>query len=372
MRKAIATGRLRTLGVAALLVSALTVTMSLPGSGASTSAQTKARARVYNFVLSNNFLGNDWRPQMEQLAKLTANLAPFKGTINLKVVNSQSTTEAQIADLNNIIQSKPDVILVDAGSPTALNPTIKRACAAGIDVISFDQPVTEPCAWRVLQDHGAGQLIVGQWMAKVLNGSGSVFVDRGLPGAPISTVIHDSFLAGMKKYGPNITVAGEYDGQYSQGPEQQGISSLLVGHPDVKGVMTQGYCKPVFNAFKNAGKPAVPATCYGYNGELVACAKGHYSCAILTGSPIVVQQAMELGLNAVEGKPTPPKNKVIPVLMKLYVTNMAQVKLVSPVVQVEQIQIGKNCFPALAPGLALPYTLPRYSTITPQQAAGRS
>ena len=360
--------RLCRISTAAVLATGLALSMVAPGAGSTASAHPAHKS--YTFVLSNNFLGNDWRPQMERLATLTAALAPFKGVISLKVVNAQTTTEAQIASLNDIIQSHPDAILLDAGSPTALNPAVNRACAAGIVVVSFDQPVTASCAWRVSQDHGAGQLIVGQWMAKVLGGKGSVFVDRGLPGAPISSVIHDSFLQGMKQYGPNITVAGEYDGKYSQGPEQQGISSLLVSHPDVKGVMTQGYCKPSFNAFKQAGKPAVPTTCYGYNGELVACAQGHYTCAILTGAPIVVQQAMKLALDAVEGKPTPAKNKIVPVLMKLYVTNLSAVKLNPGSVQVEQIQLGKNCFPQLAPGLALPYTLPQYM-ITPNQAAGR-
>ena len=42
---------------------------------------------------------------------------------------------------------KPDAILVDAASDAALNPTIKKACDAGIVVISFDQVVTEPCAY---------------------------------------------------------------------------------------------------------------------------------------------------------------------------------------------------------------------------------
>src|SRR5690242_639998 len=129
--------------------------------------------KVYRVVLSNNFLGNDFRPQMEKLAQLTAEQPPFKGKIKLEIENAENTTPAQVASLNSIVQSKPDAILVDAGSPTALNPAIKRACAAGIKVISFDQPVTEPCAWKVAQSHGDGQIVVGQWMSWALKNSGS-------------------------------------------------------------------------------------------------------------------------------------------------------------------------------------------------------
>jgi ribose transport system substrate-binding protein len=340
----------------------------LPGSVyGRTSGST--HAKVYRFVLSNNFLGNDWRPQMERLATLTANLPPFKGQVTLTIQNAQNTTQAQIQSLNAVIATHPDAILLDAGSATALNPTVARACAAGIKVVSFDQPVTAPCAWKMTQNHSFGNILAGEWMGQILHGKGSVFVDRGLPGAPISKIIHDGFLKGLHMQAPAVKDVGEYDGGYAQGPEQQGISALLVGHPNVNGVMTQGYCKPVFNAFKNAGKPAVPATCYGYNGELVACARGH-SCAIVTGSPVVVQLALELALKAVQGKPTPSKNQTLPVPWRLYVTNKAQFHPMTAGATIIQIKLGQNCYPNLPPGLALPFTLSRYH-ITPQQAAGR-
>ncbi len=360
-------------GLGALIaVGALAVALALllPAvSGGKTVKAGAQHAKVYKFVLSNNFLGNDWRPQMERLAVLTSKLPPFKGRISLKVVNSQSTTEAQIADLNNIVASKPDVILLDAGSPTALNPTIARACAAGIKVISFDQVVTAPCAWKVGQDHTPGQLAIGQWMAKVLKNQGGIFVDRGLPGAPVSKTIHDAFLKGLKKYGPNVKVLAEYDGKYSIGPEQQAVSALLAGHSDVAGIMTQGYCTPIFNALKQAGLKNVPCTAYGYNGELVACAKLKTPCAILSGSPIVIQISMKLGLDAMDGKPVASKSTQVPVPWTVFTSGPA-VQIQNPGGAVQRIVINKNAFPALAPGLALPYTLPQYK-ITPQQAAAK-
>ena len=102
----------------------------------------RAAAAPYKIVLSNNFLGNDWRPGMERVATLTSKLAPFKGKIQLSIQNAGATTSDQIASLNDIILSKPAAILVDASSAAALNPTLTRACNAGILVVSFDNPVT--------------------------------------------------------------------------------------------------------------------------------------------------------------------------------------------------------------------------------------
>jgi ribose transport system substrate-binding protein len=335
---------------------------------ASTANGGGEEGKVYKIVVSNNFLGNDFRPQMLRLAELTAKEKPFAGRVELEVVNAEATTPAHVASLNNIIQGKPDAILIDASSPTALNPAVKRACAADIVVVSFDQQVDEKCAYRVLQDHGGGQEVVGQWMADAVGDGGKIFVDRGLPGAPISKVIEDNFRKGL---GDSVEVAGEYDGQYAPGPEQQGISQLLVGNKDVDGVMTQGYCAPAFKAFKQAGL-GLPkgTTCYGYNGEMVACAEQKAKCAVLTGSPAVVQVALKLAFDVLEGSDADP-SETVPVPMKLYVTGGAFEPARNPAnVEVEEVKLGENAFPDLPPGLALPYTLPEYD-ISAEEAAGK-
>src|SRR4051794_16630016 len=166
----------------------------------------------YTFVVSNNFLGNDYRPQLLKLAQLTANLAPFKGRVTLKVVESQPTTAAQLADLNNIIREKPDAILLEPPDPSATNPAIKRACQAGIVVIDVDQAATEPCAWTVAEDFYHAQYIIGEWMGQTLHGKGSVFVDQGLAGPNIAKLIEQGFTDGLKATAPNIKIAGKYQG----------------------------------------------------------------------------------------------------------------------------------------------------------------
>jgi ribose transport system substrate-binding protein len=290
----------------------------------------------------------------------------------LQIVNAQNTAQAQIASLNSIIETRPNAILVDDGAGPALNPVIQRACAEHILVVSFDNPVTAPCAYKVSQDMYHGQVVVGQWMDWALHNKGKIFVDRGLPGAPVSAQIQNGFMKGLGIGGGSVSVAGQYNGNYAPGPEQQGISQLLAGSKDVNGVMTQGYCQPAFKAFQNAGIKALPpTTCYGYNGELVACAKDHAKCAILTGSPEVVQIAMKTALDALDGAAKPPTSKTIPVPMTLYTSSSAGFHpKQNPVnVKIDNIVLGKNAYPQLAPGLALPFSLPQYA-ITAKQAAG--
>jgi ribose transport system substrate-binding protein len=347
----------------------LTMALTIP---IASSSASNAHAKKYTFVVSNNFLGNDWRPQVERLAVLTAKYKPFKGRVTVKIVNSANTDQAQIASLNNIIATHPSAILLIAGSTTALDPTVTRACNAGIVVVTVSGPVNAKCAYNVNQNFYHGMTLVGQWMGQILHNKGSVFVDRGLSGLDVSNQIKKGFLDGLKKTGPKVKDVGEFDGSYAQGPELQGISNLLVSNPKVNGVMTQGYCTPVFTAFKNAGKKAVPATCYAYNGELVKCAaKTGHQCAILSGSPIVIQICMKLALNILDHKAHLPKpGTIVGMPLWLFVTDLSKVHLKGANITVEQIKLGKNAFPKLPPGLALPITLPQYP-ITPAQAAGK-
>src|SRR5215211_8013945 len=188
--------------VALSAVLALAATAAFGQQDGKADPQRTAQAEKYTIYLSNNFLGNDWRQQMERVAKVSVAKGPLAGRVDLKIENVETTVQAQINSLNNIIRRKPDAILVDAGSGTALNPTLARACKQGILIISFDQIVTSSCAYKVQSDWNAIPRVQAAWLAKQLGGKGNVFMDLGLAGAPISSQIANGFKAVLKKY-PN-------------------------------------------------------------------------------------------------------------------------------------------------------------------------
>ena len=156
--------------------------------------------KPYVIYLSNNFVGNDWRQQMQRVAQVSVDKGPLKGRVELHIEVAEGTVQAQINSLNNIIRQKPDAILVDAASDTALNPTIKKACDAGIVVISFDQVVTEPCALTLASNWERIPAVMAEWMAVQLGGKGNVLLDRGLAGAPISAQLQEGYEKVLANY----------------------------------------------------------------------------------------------------------------------------------------------------------------------------
>jgi ribose transport system substrate-binding protein len=272
------------------------------GQGSSAHGQRATAAKKYTIYLSNNFLGNDWRQQMERVAKVSVKRGPLAGRVDLHIENVETTVQAQINSLNNIIRRKPDALLVDAGSGTALNPTLRRACAQGTIVISFDQVVTEKCAYKLQSDWNAIPRVLAAWLAKQLHGKGQVFLDLGLAGAPISSQIANGYKAVLRKY-PGIKIVGTFNGNYALGPEQSGVANLLSAHPDVNGILTQGYGSGALKALKQAGKKPVPITAFSYNGSAVDCAKTKGARCILGANPAYLSsEAIRLAVSILDGK----------------------------------------------------------------------
>jgi ribose transport system substrate-binding protein len=324
--------------------------------------------RPYTMYLSNNFVGNDWRVLMERVATILASEPPLAGRVDLKIVNApQNTPIAQIQQLNNMIATRPDAILIDASSPDALNAVIQKGCNAGILMISFDQIVTAPCAYKLDVDWDEIARSQAQWLAEVLHGKGIVFTDQGIPGFPVSLRFIRGYEAVFAKY-PGIQIACRFTSNANLADEQTGVSNCLAGHPDVNGVMSLGYGTGAMNALKDIGKPPVPMTALTYNETMLACGEGHQPCMLYSDPVYLSGEAMKLAADILDGK-QPNKPTAIVVHSPYFYSNTSIIKVAGMSTDPIKIVVGVNAFPNLSGNLALPFS-PPWATITPEQAMG--
>jgi ribose transport system substrate-binding protein len=332
----------------------------LHGLTASASADSRREYRVY---ISNNFVGNDWRQQMLRSVQIAARKPPLAGRVVLKVDNVETTTQAQINSLNNIIRVHPDAILIDAGSGDALNPTIERACRAGIVVVSFDQVVSAACAFKVQADFDAMASGQGAWMVAALRGHGKILVDRGLAGAPVSRRLQDGFEAVLKK-APGIEIVGYFNGNYALGPEQAGVADLLAANPKVDGILSQAYGTGAMKALQEAGRPMVPITAAAFNGTALACLNiPNAKCILGPNPPYLSAEALRLAVAVLDGDKPPSKDILVrtPLLTNDLADAGPGAVAIAP---------GKTAFSDQPPGLSLPIS-PDWVRITPAEATGQ-
>ena len=330
-------------------------------------AAAQKAGKKYTIYLSNNFVGNDYRQQMLRSAEVAVKKGPLAGRVDLQIENVETTTQAQINSLNNIIRAHPDAILIDAGSPTALNPTVERACNAGIVVISFDQVVTADCAYKLESNWDTMTHDLATWLVAALGGKGKVLVDRGLAGAGISEKLEKGFESVLAQH-PGIEIVGYFNGNYALGPEQTGVASLLAANPQVDGVLTQGYGVGAIRALQEAGRKLVPVVGQTYNISAVTCAQTPGAKCILGSNPAYLSSdALRMAVDILDGKPKPRKS--IRLESPRLVTDLLPGDYTKGV-KFEKIVVGKNAFPDQPPGLALPVS-PDWIDITPQEVAGK-
>jgi ribose transport system substrate-binding protein len=336
------------------------------GSALTLAPAARAEGKTYTIYLSNNFIGNDWRQQMLRSATVSVKKGSLAGRVDLHIENVETTTQAQINSLNNIVRAHPDAILIDAGSPVALNPTVEKACAAGIVVISFDQVVTADCAYKVESNWDTMTHDLATWLVAAIGGKGKVLLDRGLAGAGISEKLQSGYEAVLKQH-PGIEVVGYFNGNYALGPEQSGVASLLAANPHVDGILTQGYGVGALKALQEAGRPVVPVTAFSYNVTGVTCVQTAGAKCIMGVNPAYLSsEALKLAVDILDGKA--PASKSIQFESPRLTTDLLHADY-SPGARLEKLEIGKNAFPDQPPGLTLPIS-PDWVQITPKEAAG--
>jgi ribose transport system substrate-binding protein len=208
-------------------------------------------------AFSNNYAGNSWRQAMLDSYGIVTKKAVADGVVAAADVFTTADQEVptQAAQIQNLILQGYDAIVINAGSPDALNGAVKQACDAGIVVVSFDGIVTEPCAYRVVvdfKDMGRQQI---EELVKLHPEGGNLLEIRGLAGTSIDDEIHAGILEGVAKY-PQFKIVNSVTGNWDQTTAQKAVATVLPSLPDIVAVVDQGgdgY--GAAQAFAAAGKP---------------------------------------------------------------------------------------------------------------------
>lgn len=275
----------------------------------------------FTVVLSNAYMGNAWRKTMVKDFQAAAAQDKQQGLLkDYQVLLTQDNKPTdQIAQLQTQLLKRPDAIVIDAASPTALNPVIQKACAAGIKVIVFDSLVTAPCAYKInhnLVDLGREE---GLFLGRKLGGRGNVIELRGISGSEPDIEIHQGIQAGLKQF-PGIKVVATVDGEASQTTAQQSVQSALRSLPRVDAVMTQGGgdAYGVIQAFEASGKPVPPIVLGNGGNELQWWQAKHKAngYTTLSISTMPGQSTIALGeaIMLLQGKQVPQQILNLPLL----------------------------------------------------------
>lgn len=263
------------MAVAASLCALVTVTACDVKSGGSTTAAACASAspaQAWNLKVgwSTIYLTPSWMQQTDKMLKDDVEQLKKDGKVaDYQVFNANGDTSQQIAQIRAMIQQKYDVILVDAGSSTALNPALEQAANAGITVANFDSLVTSDKVVRVGTDQKEWGRMMGRWLGEKLGGKGKIIAFNGPAGVAVSEERWQGAQEGLKQY-PGVKVVSNVHSEYNLAPAAQAFASAYSANPDIDGVFSQGgaLSAAALQTLVKQKKKLVPITGENYNGFL--------------------------------------------------------------------------------------------------------
>lgn len=267
----------------------------------------------YRVALANGFIGNTWRIQMIKTAKAYAAQPEVAAKLKeFKVVSTGEDVAAQIAAVNNFIDSGYDAIIVNAQNPTAFTPVIKRAKKAGVVLIAFDNILDTEEAINVNVDQkGLGEYWA-HWLIKNIPNGGKILEVRGVAGTSVDTDrhngIHEVLGASGKKW-DIVEVVGKWD----DGTAQKVTADAVAVQKHFDGVTVQGGSTGTVRALMDAGHPFVPVGGETENGFRKLCAAHGaegLKCASGGTGPAQVAVAIKTAIAALEGQVVPQSVKL--------------------------------------------------------------
>ena len=225
------------------------------------SAAPSAAAKTYTIGYSNGGgVGNGFREEQVCTAKAQAKASGEVPTLN--VIHRNTDAAGQLSDIRSLVAAGVNAIVFNPNDPSALNPALAEAKAAGIVTVSVDAYVTDPSTWNLYNNQVKYAELGAKWLFDQLGGKGTVWYTRGLAGHPADSDRDIGFKNVLKQY-PDIKIVPNNDGVatgWDPAKTTQLTNDFISSgqYDKIQGIWASGMGKQIVDAIKAANKPFVP------------------------------------------------------------------------------------------------------------------
>ncbi|EPF20389.1 D-ribose-binding periplasmic protein precursor [Cedecea davisae] len=239
--------------------------------------------------------------------------------VKVTLVSSGYDLGQQVAQIDNFIAAKVDMIILNAADSKGIGPAVKRAKEAGIVVVAVDVAADGADATITSDNTQAGQMAC-KYIADRLKDKGNVVIINGPPVSAVQNRV-EGCETEFKKH-PDIKILSS--NQNAKGSREGGLevmTSLLAANPKIDGVFAIN--DPTAIGADLAAKQAQRNEFFivGVDGSPdgeEALKRGGGSLFVATPAQdpqVMAAKAVEIGYDILQGKSAPKGPVLIPVTM---------------------------------------------------------
>lgn len=219
---------------------------------------------------------------MFNVATMIKEQAKENENLNIILYDSQGNNDLQNTQLQELVVSKVDGVILNPNDKSLINNAIKHLKAAGIPIVGVNMNISEPLfdSYIGSQSVEAGE-IQCKYIAEKLNGKGKILILKGIEGQEVTAGRLKGVMNVLKLY-PGIKIAEAASANWEKQKAAEVIKSMLDKNKDIAAVISQND-EMILGALPILEQNGVKAVTIGIDGlpeALVALKNGSLNATV--------------------------------------------------------------------------------------------
>jgi ribose transport system substrate-binding protein len=234
--------------------------------------------------------------------------------LTLITVDAQDDAAKQIASIEDLIQEKVKVILINATDSDAVVSAVKQANAAHIPVITLDRSVNGgEVASHIASDNVAGGKMAATFLLEKIGKQGEIAELEGIAGSSAARERGQGFHAVIDAE-KGVKVAAKQPADFDRAKGLSVMENILQGNKKIKAVFAHNdeMALGAVQALEAAGLKNVVVVGFDATTDAVAAVKAGRMAATVQQKPeLIGKMGIEAAKKIIDGQ-TPDKNIPVP------------------------------------------------------------
>jgi ribose transport system substrate-binding protein len=296
-----------------VVIAGLLALVGCTRNGPDSAAPDKAAAGAATIGLSVSTLNN---PFFVALRAGAAAEAAARG-VKLLTVDAQNDPTKQIASVEDLIERKVRVILLNPTDSDADANVVKQAQAAGIPVISLDRSVNgAEVSSHIASDNVAGGKMAAEFLLQKIGGKGNVVELQGIPGSSAARERGAGFHSVIDS-NPNVKLVASQPADFDRAKGLFVMENILQANKNIQGVFAHNdeMALGAQKAVEAAGLKNVAIVGFDATADAVAAVKeGKLAATVQQKPELMGKMGVDAAVQLIAGQQIPQS---IPVPLSL-------------------------------------------------------
>jgi ribose transport system substrate-binding protein len=284
-----------------------------PDSAAAAASEPAAATSTATVGLAVSTLNNPFFVSLRNGAEAEAK----KEGINLITVDAQDDPAKQQASVEDLIQKKVSVILINPTDSAAVANVVKEATSKGIKVVSLDRSVTgADVSAHIASDNVAGGKMAGEFLLEKLGGKGNIVELEGIAGSSAARERGQGFHQVVDGKA-DVKLLAKQPADFDRAKGLSVMENIIQGNKGIQGVFAHNdeMALGAVKAIQAAGLKNVVVVGFDATADAVAAVKGGTLAATVQQQPeLIGQYGVQTAKKLIAGQPV---DKFIPVPLNL-------------------------------------------------------